>query len=188
MPTMAAAADPTNDPSQTPQHTGSIYLKDDSLPDDYNGQGPRRSKDDICTILTDIIPRAPTSIVQQRLGYSIHYENDLDLNHFFKSNVIDRLKQQQLLPRLSYETEAKRAIYILNPPTYIYNMTEQQLLPEIEYRNGGIDITRLEKFESARPPYKKYIKITLNQGVVLSPLYNVITVLYDLSKVQCYSS
>ena len=160
----AGAAPPTtttnNMTTTTILHPGSVYLRDDLLTNDYNGRGARRSTDDISSIITSIIPRAHKSLKEHRLGVSVCYDDDRDLNKFFVTNIKNKLQEQHLLPRLSYETESRRDIYILNPTYAIYNREVNTLIAELEYRND-IDIMKLDKFES-NVTRKKYIKITLD--------------------------
>ena len=95
---------------------GEIYIRDGDLANDYNGRGPRRSHEDIVTILTTIIPRPVKNIREQRLGYIASFPNDLDTNYIFRPEIVTKLQQKNLSARLSYETEAKRDIYILKTP------------------------------------------------------------------------
>ena len=126
-----------------------IYLRDDLLTRDYDGNPPRRSIDDIYTILTDIISKAPSSIKQQRLGYLVYYKYDTDVNFIYKPENQAKLNQKQLTARLSYETENNRDIYILKSPGEIYDKSGVNLTLELEARND-IKILHLDKFISEK--------------------------------------
>ena len=89
-----------------------LYIRDNLLPKDSDGKGARRTSDDLSSILTEIFPRAPKSIVPKRLGFSVFYDNDYDVNPYFKPETKNKLQKHHLLARLSYATQAQREIYI----------------------------------------------------------------------------
>ena len=95
---------------------GELYLRDNNLATDFDGTGPRRNTNDIYTAITEIIPRAPKSIKEHRLGYTVLFGDDKDANFIFKPEVQNKLLQKQLIARLSYNTEAHREVYILKTP------------------------------------------------------------------------
>ena len=136
-----------------------IYLRDDLLTREYDGKTPRRTIDQMYTILTEIIPLPPHSMKQQRLGFLAYYQHDIDVNFIYKPENKAKLQQNQLTARLSYETENNRDIYILKTPLEIYNKSETNLTIELEERNA-IQILKLDKFINEKSS-KKYIKITL---------------------------
>ena len=98
-----------------------LYVRDNLLRKDYDGKGPRRSREDLLSILTELIPSVPKSIVERRLGFSVFYAEDCDINSYFKPEIKTKLQQHHLLARMSYATQAQREIYILKTPDPIYN-------------------------------------------------------------------
>ena len=54
-----------------------LYVRDKLLRKDYDGRGARRSSDDLLSILTEIIPSVPKSIVERRLGFSVFYTHKI---------------------------------------------------------------------------------------------------------------
>ena len=138
-----------------------VYIRDDLIPrQSYGDDVDRRSRDDINSTLTSIIPRPTTSMRQVRLGYTASYPSDKDANYFFKPEIITKLKDQNLTACLSHKTQEQREIYILNPPLPIHEKLDEHIIIELEHRNK-INILYLEKFTSFRTN-KRYIKIILD--------------------------
>ena len=122
-----------------------LYVRDKLLRKDYDGRGVRRSSDDLLSILTEIIPSVPKSIVERRLGFSVFYTQDCDANFYFKPETKNKLQQHHWLARMSYTTQAQREIYILKTPDHIYNKADDLLTAEIEHRNQ-ITVLKLDNF------------------------------------------
>ena len=140
---------------------GEIYLRDDLLPSDYDGKTPaRRSIDDIYIALTEIVPIAPKSIQEQKLGFTVQYEHDSDINFIFDPGQQQKLHDKHLSARLSDTTACNRNVYILKAPLTIYKKLESHLIAEIEERNN-ITVKQIERFEG-KDKIKRYIKITLD--------------------------
>ena len=78
-----------------------IYVRDDQLHKEYDGKSPRRSSEEIITILTEIVPVPPVSIKQHRLGFLIYYQNDTDVNFIYNPETLAKLEQEKLTARLS---------------------------------------------------------------------------------------
>ena len=137
-----------------------IYLCDGKLPNDYNGSTPpRRTIDDIYSIITEIVPIPPKSIKEQRLGFVIYYENDKDVNFIYRPEISQKLADKDFAARLVNNTEDLRAVYILRTTPAIYHKDHALLTAEIEQRNNII-IKQLETFPSNKNQ-KLYIKLTL---------------------------
>ena len=137
-----------------------IYVRDHQLHYKYDGKGPRRSSEDIITILTEIVPVPPVSIKQHRLGFLIYYQNDTDVNFIYNPDIQTKLEEANLTARLSYETENYRDIFILQTTANIYDEADHKTILNLQHQNG-LNILRLVKFQ-ARISKKKYIKITLD--------------------------
>ena len=147
-----------------------VYIRDDILPKDYDGKSPRRTNNEIQGIISGIIPRPPKSSKQTKLGYRVFYENDSDINHFFKPDILKKLKESQLTPQLSYSSQEQRELYIIDIPTEIYKKADSSILVEIEHSNN-ITILILEKFTSNKTD-KKYLKLTLDSKVARDNIIN----------------
>ena len=93
-----------------------IYIRDTLIPRETDGTGQRRTTTQINEILTGIIPRPPKSLKQVRLGFTAEYPNDEDANIFFKLDIINKLHDQNLTTRLSYNTQLQKEIYIPHVP------------------------------------------------------------------------
>ena len=122
-----------------------LYIRDNLLPKDFDGKGARRTRDDLLSILSEIISQPPGYIVERRLGFLVFYNEDRDVNSYFKPEIKNKLQQHHLLARLSYATQAKREIYILKTPDSIYNKADDLLTAEIEHKNN-ITVLKLDKF------------------------------------------
>ena len=86
-------------------------MRDNLLPKDYDGKSKRRTSEEIQGILAEVIPRAPKSVKQTKLGYRIFYDDDADINFFFKIDKVEHLKTKHLTPQLSYNSQEQRVIY-----------------------------------------------------------------------------
>ncbi|CAL4129128.1 unnamed protein product [Meganyctiphanes norvegica] len=138
-----------------------IYLRDLTVPNDYDSQTTKRTIEDLRTILTEILPTiSPINIDEKRLGFLLTYITDTDINHFFKPATISKLREKQMTTRLSYASQLDREILILKTPNILYIKPNHQLTAEIKQRNN-VSILHLEKFCSEKSK-KNYIKITLN--------------------------
>ena len=82
-----------------------IYLRDIRIPKESNGRCHRRTASEITDILTGIIPRPPKSMRQVSLGFTIEYSTDDADNYFLKLEIINKLRDQKLTARLSYNTQ-----------------------------------------------------------------------------------
>ncbi|CAL4196220.1 unnamed protein product, partial [Meganyctiphanes norvegica] len=137
-----------------------VYLRDLAVPNDYVGKTTKRTIDDLRTILTEILPITPINIDEKRLGFLVSFSADTDINHFFKTETISKLREKQMTTRLSYASQLDREILILKTPDIIYRNPDAQITEEIQRRNN-VSILHLEKFCSEKSK-KNYMKITLN--------------------------
>ena len=137
-----------------------IYMRDNLLPKDYDGKSKRRTSEEIQGILAEVIPRAPKSVKQTKLGYRIFYDDDADINFFFKIDKVEHLKTKLLTPQLSYNSQEQRELYIIDISEEIYKKTDSIILLELEQENS-LTILILEKFTSHKTN-KRYLKLTLD--------------------------
>ena len=147
---------------------GEIYFRDALLPNDYDGLAPRRSVDDMFNLLPEICPIPPKTIKPLKLGFLACYENDQDVNFIYNPDIIQKLRDKELLPRLAYNTAANREVYLLSPSSTIYNKLDAHLITEIEQRNN-ISLIQLVKFTS-NSNQKRYIKLTLDSKIARDSL------------------
>ncbi|CAL4160951.1 unnamed protein product [Meganyctiphanes norvegica] len=127
-----------------------IYLRDLTVPNDYDRQTTKRTIEDLRTILTEILPTiSPINIDEKRLGFLLTYITDTDINHFFKPATISKLREKQMATRLSYASQLDREILILKTPNILYIKPNHQLTAEIQQRNN-VSILHLEKFCSEK--------------------------------------
>ena len=136
-----------------------LYIRDTLIPRESNGMGQRRTSTQINEILTGIIPRAPKSLKQVRLGFTAEYPKDEDANLFFNLEKINKLYDQNLATRLSYNTQLQREIFIPNVPQAYFDKLDGHLASELEQRNQ-ISLLALNKFKSNKSG-KRYIKIVM---------------------------
>ena len=135
-------------------------MRDNLLPKDYDGKSKRRTSEEIQGILAEVIPRAPKSVKQTKLGYRIFYDDDADINFFFKIDKVEYLKTKLLTPQLSYNSQEQRELYIIDISEEIYKKTDSTILLELEQENS-LTILILEKFTSHKTN-KRYLKLTLD--------------------------
>ncbi|CAL4148224.1 unnamed protein product [Meganyctiphanes norvegica] len=97
-----------------------VYLRDLTVPNDYDGKTTKRSINDLRTILAEILPILPINIVEKRLGFLVTFSADTDINHCFKPETIFKLHEKQITTHLSYASQVYREKLILKTPNIIF--------------------------------------------------------------------
>ena len=82
-----------------------IYIRDNRIPWDSDGNCHRRTNNEINEILTGIIADPPKSIKEGRLGVTFDYPNENAVNKFLDADIINKLKDLMLTPSLYFNTQ-----------------------------------------------------------------------------------
>ena len=138
-----------------------IYIRDKAIHKSSND--PRhhsKTIEGLRSFLEDLVPRPISSVRLVKLGYIVVYDYEDAINYYFKSQICQGLENAGLEFKLSYKTQEQRELFILDPPPYIYNKMESDIIPDLEQKNQ-ITILHLHKFESKKT-FRKYIRITLS--------------------------
>ena len=139
-----------------------IYIRDKAI-DKTSSNGPQhhsKSAEDLRSFLEGLIPRPVSSVRLVKLGYIVVYATEDSVNYYFDPRTCRDLQNAGLEFKLSFKSQEQREIFILDPPLYIYNKMEQDIIPDLEQQNN-ITILSLHKFESKKT-LRKYFKIILS--------------------------
>ena len=113
---------------------------------------PKIPLDIFQTYINTIAPTSPIGITPKGNGYLVQFYNDEQSNFIFNQQVISYLMNKNMMASLSKDTQMAREIFIPNPPAYIFAMTEDMLVKEIQQKNNLyiIDIRKFTSFKTGR--------------------------------------
>ena len=123
----------------------SIYLLD-TLVNANNRQ--RRTLSEIESLLNSLSPpnTKPYSSTSTEKGYIFNYENDKDINCFFRNEITNKLTENNLSADLGKKTQSLRVIFVPGISDDSYDKDNSDIIENIENLNN-IKIIKLDKFK-----------------------------------------